>query len=180
MRQIVIVVLVVAFAGLIGSGRVGLRVSAQDAATPAAAVVHPSVGTWISDSEAGPMDAPAIGVVTADGGVISTGAGGTIAGTWEATGPRTSTFVLVGVWEDETGSGYFFIRGESEIDPSGQTEMATYTWTDVAADGTVLGTGQDVSRSTRLVVPPAEGVGMPLPGVPTWTPATPVAGTPTE
>jgi hypothetical protein len=180
MRQIVIVVLVVAFAGLIGSGRVGPRVSAQDAATPAAAAVHPSVGTWIADSEAGPADAPAIVVVTADGGVISTGTDGAIAGTWEATGPRTSTFLLVGVYEDEGSGGYFFIRGESEVDASGETEMTSYTWTDVAADGTVLDTGQDVSRGTRLVVPPAEGMGMPLPGVPTWTPATPAAGTPTE
>jgi hypothetical protein len=180
MRQIVIVVLVVAFAGLLGVSRVSPATFAQDAATPTAAAVHPYVGSWIADSEAGPMDAPAIGVVTADGGVISTGAGGTIAGTWEATGPRTATFVLVGVWEDETGSGYFFIRGENEIDPSGQTEMATYTWTDVAADGTVLDTGQDVSRATRLVVPPADAVEMPLAGVPTWTPATPAAGTPTS
>jgi hypothetical protein len=180
MRQIVIVVLVVAFAGLIGSGRLGPRVSAQDAATPAAAAVHPSVGTWIADSEAGPADAPAIVVVTTDGGVISTGTDGAIAGTWEATGPRTSTFLLVGVYEDGGSGGYFYIRGESEVDASGETEMTSYTWTDVAADGTVLDTGQDVSRGTRLVVPPAEGVGMPLPGVPTWTPATPVAGTPTE
>ncbi len=181
MRRIVILLLVVvAFAGLIGAGRMSRGTAAQDAATPAVAAVHPSVGTWIADSEAGPADAPAIVVVTANGGVISTGTDGAIAGTWEATGPRTSTFLLVGVYEDEGSGGYFFIRGESEVDASGETEMTSYTWTDVAADGTVLDTGQDVSRGTRLSVPPAEAVGMPLAGVPTWTPATLAAGTPTE
>jgi hypothetical protein len=180
MRRIVIVLMVVVvFAGLIWADRAGPRVFAQDAATPAAASVHPSVGTWIADSEAGPADAPAIVVVTADGGVISTGTDGAIAGTWEATGPRTSTFLLVGVYEDEGSGGYFFIRGESEVDASGETEMTSYTWTDVAADGTVLATGQDVSRGTRLQVPPADAIESPLVGVPTWMPATTEEGTPT-
>lgn len=180
MRRIVIVLLVViSFTALIGAGQLSRGTNAQDAATPAAAGVHPSVGTWIADSEAGPTDAPAIVVVTADGGVISTGTDGALAGTWEATGPRTSTFLLVGVWEDETGGGYFYIRGESEVEASGETEMTSYTWTDVDADGTVLDTGQDVSRGTRLSVPPADAVDSPLAGVPTWMPATSAAATPT-
>jgi hypothetical protein len=71
------------------------------------------------------------------------------------------------------------IRGESEVDASGETEMTSYTWTDVAADGTVPDTGQDVSRGTRLSVPPADAVDSPLAGVPTWMPATSATATPT-
>jgi hypothetical protein len=180
MRRIVIVLLVgIAFVGLLGVGRVSLGTAAQEAATPTAAV-HPSVGTWIADSESGPMDAPAIVVNSADGGVISTGTDGAIAGTWEATGARTTRFILVVVFEDEGVGGYVVIRGDSEVDASGETMSGTYTWTDFAAGGTVGETGQDVTFATRLSVPPTDTMEGPLAGVPTWTPARAAAATPTS
>jgi hypothetical protein len=181
MRRMVIgLLVVVAFAGLFGAGRVSLGTAAQDAATPAAAAIHPSVGTWIVDSQAGPMDPPEVVVNSADGGVVSTGAGGAIAGTWEATGPRTTRFILVVVFEEEGAGGYVVIRGDSEVDASGETMTGSYTWTDVAADGTVGETGQDVTLATRLSVSPADVMEGPLAEVPTWTPAMPEAGTPTS
>ncbi len=117
-------------------------------------------------------------VFGADGTAVDTGADGASAGTWEATGPQTATVVLAGFFEEEGFGGSFYVRAEVEVDEAGETFESPYTFTVAAADGTVLETGELMAHGTRLHVPPAEAAGTPLPEVPTWTPATPEAGTP--
>jgi len=138
---------------------------------------HPLVGTWIIDSQAeNATDPPSVTAFGADGIAIDVTAEGSSAGTWEATGPRTATLTLAGVFEEEGFGGTFFIRADIEIDEAGESFTSPYSYTVVAADGTVLETGQDTARGTRLRIPAAEAVGTPLAGFPTWTPAEPEGG----
>ncbi len=151
---------------------------AQDA-TPGVTAGHPLVGTWIIDSQVdNATDPPSVTAFGADGIAIDTGADGASAGLWEVTGPRTATLTLAGVFEEEGFGGTFFIRADVEIDEAGETFTSPYTYTVVAADGTVVETGQAMARGTRLRIPAAEAVGTPLAGFPTWTLEMPEAGTP--
>ena len=175
-------VVAVVLLGLVAAGRAG-PMTAQDA-TPAALAAHPLVGTWVADPDAdNPANPPSVDVFTADGVALSVAAGGAAtAGAWEATGPRTATITFVGVFEEEGFGGTFVVRGEVEVDEAGEAFTAPYSFTAVAADGTVLETGQGTARGTRLPVEPAEAAGTPLAAVPTWLPdvdgGTPAAGTP--
>lgn len=168
----VLVLLAAVLVAGVALGR-GAGTSAQDA-TPAAMAEHPLVGAWVVDSSAeDPSDAPAVAVISADGSLIDTEG---VAGTWRATGPRTasSTFVIV----SDDGAGSVVIRGSFEVDEAGETWTQPYSFTVVAADGTVLASGRDTARARRIPVEPVEAEGTPLAAVPTWTPATPEAGTP--
>ena len=180
MRRLMILVsvLTVTLLGLAVAGGAAVGSAAQDA-TPIALAEHPLVGTWVVDTEVGnEADAPSVTVIGADGTVVDTGVDGASTGTWEATGPRTATVLLLGFFEEEGFGGSYYVRIEVEVDEAGETFEGPYTFTVVTADGTVLETGELMSQGTRLHVPPAEAVGTPLPEVPTWTPATPEAGTP--
>jgi hypothetical protein len=177
MRRFSVLVVIGVLATVAALGLVTAIADAQ-AGTPSAIATHPLVGTWIVDGETGAGDAPTLTSFTADGIVIDTGAGPVLSGTWQATGPRTATFIAVGVVEDEGGGGSFFIRAEIDVDAAGETWTAPYSWTDVAADGTVLETGQDTASGTRLVIPSAETAGASLPGFPIWTPMTSEGGAP--
>ena len=172
--SIVAVVLAVALLGLAAAGIAGT--TAQDA-TPGAAG-HPLVGAWIVDSEAGTADPPSITIASADGTAVDTTADGASAGVWEATGPRTATLTLVGLFEEEGFGGSYFIRAEIEVDAAGETFEGPYAYTVVGADGTVLETGEDTASGTRLHGPAADAVGSPLAGFPTWEPEAPEAATP--
>ena len=156
----------------------GTGTSAQDATQPATAG-HPLVGAWLVDSDADDeASPPSVTTLSADGTAVDAGSEGASAGTWEATGPRTATLALVGVFEEEGFAGSYFIRAEVDLDAAGDAFASPYTFTVVAADGTVLETGEVTARATRLRVPAAEAVGTPLAGFPTWTPAVPEAGAP--
>ncbi len=175
---VLVSVLTIALLGLAVAGGSAVGSAAQDA-TPAALAEHPLVGTWIVDTEVdNEADAPSVTVFGADGTVLDASADGATAGTWEATGSSTATVVLVGVFEEEGFGGSYYVRIEIEVDEAGETFEGPYTFTVVAADGTVLETGELMAQGTRLHVPPAEAAGTPLPEIPTWTPATPEAGTP--
>jgi len=174
--SVLVSIVAVVLLGLVFTG--GRGTTAQDA-TPAALAGHPLVGAWIIDSEVGASDPPSITVLGADGTAIDTTAEGASAGTWEATGPRTATLILVGVFEEEGFGGSYFIRADIEVDAAGETFEGPYTYTVVGADGTVLESGADSARGARLRVPAADAMGTPLAGFPTWTPATPEVGTPT-
>lgn len=179
MRRLSVLVVLVTGA-LVGALALGgsAGTTAQDA-TPAATAGHPLVGTWLLDSEVdNEADAPSVTAFAADGTAVDAGSDGASVGTWEATGPRTATLTLVGVFEEEGFGGSFFVRAEIEVDAAGETFATPYTFTVVAADGTVLETGEVTGRGTRLRVPAAGAVGTPLAGFPTWTPATPPAATP--
>ena len=172
--SVVAAVLAVALLGLVVAGRPGT--TAQDA-TPGAEE-HPLVGAWIIDSEEGTTDPPSITIVSADGTAIDAGADGAIAGVWEATGPRTATLAFVGVFAEEGFAGSYYLRGEFAVDAAGETFEGPYSYTAVGADGTVLESGEDAARGTRLRVPAAAAMGTPLAGFPTWVPESPAAATP--
>lgn len=171
-----------ALAGLGASG-LGLALaataplaSAQET-TPVAMAGHPMVGTWVVDRDTTKAnDAPSIVVYTADGGLIDPSQG--VAGVWEATGPRSAAWTLVPFIQAGAG-GYLAIRSTGEVDEGGNTLDSPYSFTVVAPDGTVMASGQGMSRYTRLPIEPIEAGGTPLSGFPTWTPAPPTDATPT-
>lgn len=137
--------------------------SAQDA-TPDGAGVHPFVGTWILDTNADdPADAPEMSVVSADGGYISVDdEGATTLGVWEATGDQTANLTVSTpqLVEDGTFGGTIILRAMIEVDPSGNSFTATYTFELVWPDGARTGEhGPGSAQGTRLV---AEPVGTPV------------------
>ena len=164
--------------GAVGIGR-SAGAAAQEA-TPAATAGHPLVGTWIVDPEvADPTNPPSFDVYMADGTAINVGSEGATAGAWEATGPRTATLTFAGLMREVGSGASFILRANVEVDEAGESFTATHSFTLVAPDGTILAAVQGgTARGTRLHAEPAEAMGTPLPGFPTWTPATPEAGTP--
>ena len=180
MRRVPIRLSVVAVV-LLGALAVGrsLPTTAQDA-TPSPTAGHPLVGTWIVDPEVDdPTNPPSFDVYMADGTAINVGSEGATAGAWEATGPRTAAVTFVGLFGGAGSGTSFVIRANVEVDEAGQSFAAPSSFTLVAADGTVLAAARGgTARGTRINAEPAEAVGTPLAGLPTWTPATPEAGTP--
>ena len=176
MRRFSALVAIVVLAGVSGLGLVTTRTAAQEG-TPTATTAHPAVGAWIVDSTADdPTDKPAVAVITADGTLIDTQG---VAGTWQATGPRTAaTTFVVFPGEGEAGPGVV-IRGTIEVDEAGETWTGPYSFTIVGADGTVLGSGRNTAVSKRVPVEPVEAEGTPLEAVPTWMPAPSAGATPT-
>jgi hypothetical protein len=138
---------------------------------------HPMVGTWIIDRDItttteGP---PSIAVYTADGGLLDPSQG--VAGAWQATGPRSAAWTLV-LFPQDGPPGYVVVRSTGEVDEGGNTLDSPYSFTVVAADGTVLASGQGLSRYRRLPIEPIKAEGTPLAGMPTWDAALSAAATP--
>ena len=172
-----------ALAGL-SAGGLGLatvrQASAQDA-TPATMAGHPIVGTWIIDRDmTSTTEVPVVVVFTADGGFIDPNQG--VAGVWEPTGPRSAAMTIIPFpGGREATSGYAVVRATWDIDEGGDTMSGPAAITIVAPDGAVVATPPDSnSRATRMHVEPMANQGKGLAGFPTWTPATPEAGTPTS
>ncbi len=171
-----------ALAGL-GAGGLGLAfaatarpASAQDG-TPTALTGHPMIGTWVVDRDlTTTTDAPSVVVYTADGGLLDPSQG--VAGSWRATGPRSAAWTLV-AFPAEGPPGYVVVRSTGEVEAGGDTLTPSYSFTIVAADGTVVASGQGASRFVRMPIEPIEAEGTPLAGFPTWEPAPPSAATPT-
>ena len=180
MRRIVIAIsLVLALGGLIGIGRSALGTSAQDA-TPAAADVHPFVGTWIVDTVvATQTDPPEIAIVMPDGQLAGLGANRVAGGTWEAVDDHTAMLTLVTVSDTGGVGSYVVVRGAHVVDATGDAWTCECTFTVVGADGTVLDSGLAPASAKRLPLQGPEAVGTPLSEVPTWTPRMPDAATPT-
>jgi len=174
-----VIAAVLALVGTFAVGRPLLDTAAQDA-TPTALAQHPLVGTWIVDPEvADPTNPPSFDVYMADGTAINVGSEGATAGAWEATGPRTVMLTFTGLLRGAEPATAFILRANVEVDEAGESYTATHSFTIVAPDGTILGAFPGgTARGTRLHAEAAAAAG-PLPGFPTWTPTTPVAGTPT-
>jgi hypothetical protein len=168
-----------ALAGL-GAGGLALALAATAplaSAQEATMAGHPMVGTWVVDRDTTTeTDAPSVVVYTADGGLLDPSQG--VAGVWKATGPRSAAWTLVPFIQAGAG-GYLAIRSTGEVDEGGNTLDSPYSFTVVAPDGTVMASGQGMSRYTRLQIEPIEAGGTPLAGFPTWEPAPPTAATPT-
>lgn len=156
--------------------------TAGQEATPDAPAEHPLVGTWIVDPEVDdPTNPPSFDVYMADGTAINIGSEGATAGAWEATGPRTATLTFAGLLRGSQPETAFILRANIEIDETGESYTGSHSFTVVAPDGTILADFQGGTvRGTRLRAEPMEAGGESLPGLPTWTPASPEAGTPTS
>lgn len=160
--------------------------TAQDG-TPVATAGHPLVGAWIVDTNAedpaGPQEAtvpPDVAVFTDEGTIIDgTPFGDTGVGTWEATSPRAAALTFVIPFQEEDFAGSVIIRATLELDAAGETFSGPYSYTVVAADGTVVDAGRDMARGTRITVEPVEAEGTPLAAMPTWMPEATAMGTPT-
>jgi hypothetical protein len=170
-----------ALAGL-GAGSLGLALAATarqataQEATPYPTAGHPMVGTWIVDRNPdAAADPPTVVVFTADGVWIDPLVGA--AGAWQATGPRSAAWTLVGY--DQGSGGYFVVRTAAEVDDAGTSYAGLNTVTIVAPDGTVLAAMQGTPHGIRLQIEPVEAGGTPLAGFPTWTSAPAADATPT-
>ena len=86
---------------------------------------------------------------------------------------------FVGLIEEEDFAGTVIIRATVELDETGDSFSGPYSYTVVAADGTVVDAGRDMVRGMRIIVEPVEAEGTPLAAVPTWMPEAAGAGTPT-
>ena len=179
------VLLVASAVVLLGFALQGLAPTTAQVGTPVATAGHPLVGAWVIDTSAedpaGPQEAtvpPDVTVFTDEGTVIdSTPFGGTGVGAWEATGPDAAALTFVIPVEEDDFAGSVIIRATLELDATGETFSGPYSYTVVAADGTVVDAGRDMVRGTRITVEPVEAEGTPLAAVPTWMPE--AAGTPT-
>jgi hypothetical protein len=169
-RFSLLAVLAVVLVGLIALGRASGS-SAQDGTPPAGLAGHPLVGSWIVND---PQGQPSVTAFTADGVVVDaeTG-GGTGIGSWQATGERTAAFTFVIQASDAAQhfTGTIVIRGTAEVDASGDTFTAPYSYTVVQEDGTVLDSGTGTVTGTRLPIEPVDKKGSPLAGYPTVVPS---------
>ena len=175
------VLVAVAAAVLVGAVALGrsARTTAQDA-TPGATAGHPLVGTWVVWTDEPPAT-PSVTAFGADGTAVDGCCGGAArVGTWRATGPRSAdvTLVLVLPGGDGRFAGSVTIRASLEVEAGGEALARPYSYTQVAADGTVVETGGGMTRGARLEAEPAAAAGTPPMALPTWTPATPEAQTP--
>jgi len=163
----------------LGGGSLGLILStsaAGQAATPASMQGHPLVGTWIVDRiPDDSTDAPTVIIFTSDGAVIDP-LGGT-AGAWQATGPRSAAWTLVGLFDGGAG-GYLLVRAVADVDDTGMTYDGSSSVSLVAPDGSVDGSFPATPHGTRMPIEPVEAGGTSLGGFPTWTPPPPADATP--
>jgi len=179
LATVVIAVLVAVLVGAIGV--LPSRGTAAQGSTPANAE-HPLVGAWIVDPEVDdPTNPPSFDAFMADGTVVNIGSDGASIGAWEATGPRTAMMTFPGLVQDSEGEAAFILRGNLEVDETGESLTGSHSFTLIAADGTVLAAAQGGAASgTRLHAEPLEEGGKTLPGFPAWEPAALEAGTPTS
>jgi hypothetical protein len=111
-------------------------VAQDDAAT------HPLVGAWVLDSTPDdPSDAVDLVVFGAGGTLVSLGAQGPTAGSWEPTGERTVAVTFHGLAFAPDGGfgGLFTVRASGEVAEDGQTFTATYTVEPPAAMAQMIG-----------------------------------------
>ncbi|HKG24105.1 MAG TPA: hypothetical protein VKB09_00575 [Thermomicrobiales bacterium] len=145
--------------------------AAQDG-TPGAAEVsmegHPILGTWIVDD---PNGSPSLTSFTADGVVIDVEtSGGTALGAWRPTGDRTAELTMVIVIAAPEFSATIQIKATAEVDETGNSGTADYSYTAVLPDGSVT--------ITRLPIQGLHAEGTPISNFPTWNPNQEGEGTP--
>ena len=171
MRRLTVVVAAVAFAPI------GLLVVAPDlgtvgrGATPAALAEHPAVGAWVFDTNADdPANAPSYAVFHADGTYLeahpTVGIG---VGAWRATGERTADLTIV--FQDldpgaAVAPGALTIRAAVEVDATGETLIAPYTFEGRGPDGAVLFAAALTATAVRLEVEPMAAAGTPVAAAP--------------
>ncbi len=167
MRRLAFLVSLVAV--VVGLLTVGVRsgVVAQEE-TPAATVQHPLVGTWLFTFPAESGMTPALVSYTDDGVLIQNELDGTSAnGVWEATGERTARITLVFLAEDEAGgfAGAAKVRGEAEVDETGDGLTGEFTVEGTMTDGSVFPVGEGTAQGLRIAVEGPEAMGTPMAGI---------------
>jgi len=170
--------IIVVLGGLIGAGLGFRAVSAQDDSAPSLAD-HPIVGTWVVDTiSASDTDSPEIGMFLADDRAVGQGVNRAAGGRWEVIDAQTVMMTLVTVSDSGGEGSYVLVRGPHTVDASGDAWTCACTFTLVAADGTVLDSGDAPANARRLPLQGPEAVGTALEEVPVWTPVMPDAATP--
>ena len=170
-RQLAVVVAVLALVGSIGLLGARHSQTAAQEATPAALAGHSLVGSWIVDTDiATGSDLPEIGIFTSDGTVFGLGATRWVSGAWEATDDSTGLATMVGVFAAD-GGGSVVLRGFHQVDETGNAWTCECTFTLVAPDGSVVTSGSATAHATRLPVESVDAAGSTLPDFPTWVPA---------
>ena len=132
---------------------------------------HPIVGSGRFINDVGEGETfDSFGIFHADGTYTESTPDGVMIGLWRPTGQRTAdlTFHATDLDPDPevliSGEG----RMAAEIDETGNTLTATFTFVARAAGGTVAFSGEDLKvTGTRLEVLPMVPLGTPLPGRPT-------------
>ena len=144
-----------ALAGL-GAGGLGLALAATDHPAGVRPRRHPRAHGRPPDGRhlgrrpepGAPSDAPTLAVFTADGAIIDPVWAS--AGAWQATGPRSAAWTLVGL-SAGVPSGYSVVRVTGEVDAAGTSYAASKRPGDlVAPDGTVVATSRVRHRGIRL------------------------------
>lgn len=149
--------------------------AAQDASQPIATNDHPIVGTWIVDTVVGSdTDSPEMGLFMGDGTMVGQGANRVAAGAWKAIDERSVSLTLVTVSEQDGVGAYVVVRGTHVLDESGDRWTCdNCSFTVVAADGTVLDSGNAPAGAVRLPIQTPDAVGTPLSEIPAWSPVQP-------
>ena len=106
------------------------------------------------------------------------GANRSAGGRWEVVDAQTAMMTLVTVSDSGGEGSYVVVRGPHTVDASGDAWTCACTFTLVAADGTVLDSGDAPANARRLPLQGPEQTGTALEEVPIWHPAMPDAATP--
>lgn len=126
---------------------------------------HPLVGTWFLSADSadatGPETAPTTAILHADGSYIQSDVDTVGLGTWEPTGARTGAFTAVVHTADaDHAISRGMIRGTAAVAPDGHNLTTTYTFEQVARDGTSSGEVAGSATGIRVVIEP---MGSPVP-----------------
>jgi hypothetical protein len=145
-------------------------------ATPLPTVGHPLVGTWVVDRVPDESTEPPTLIICTSDGIVFDPLGAT-GGAWQATGPRSAAWTLVGLF-DGGSAGYLLVRTAVDVDDAGMAYSGTSSITLVNPDGSIQGTFPATPRANRMPIEPVEAGGTPLAGFPTWTPSPPAEASP--
>ena len=159
----------------LGSARAATGAHAAAQATPEDMAKHPIVGAWMVDLVPNvATDSPTVLVFVAGGGVIDPVRG--TGGAWQATGPRSAAWTIVGIADQASGTS-IVVRATADVDASGGKYVASSAITLVAPDGTVVGSFPNVAHGVRVPIEPVKNGGTALPGYPIWAPTPPATPT---
>jgi hypothetical protein len=176
--SIFISVLAIVLVGLGSAGSLpGVIARDEQAATPAALMGHPVVGTWKLNFEAdnAPVNAGANGSYATfhgDGTYIEIHASGRVGiGAWQPTGAQTADLTIVFQDVDDAENrfspGTVTVRQAVTVAEAGDAFTAPFTYEVRAPDGTLVLTGTAMATGTRLAIEPMVPLGTPLAGTPT-------------
>ena len=167
----VVVVLLLSLVATVDRGTSAQEATPDATAAMMATATHPVVGGWRFINDVGEGETfDSFGIFHADGTYTESTPDGVMIGVWRPTGQRTVdlTFHATDLDPDPevliSGEG----RMAAEINETGNTLTATFTFVAQAADGTVVFSGEGFQvTGSRLEVLPMVPLGTPMAGTPT-------------